>query len=213
MAQEPERGCGFRKVNGLYLVGSYLAISCDRLPFPLKTCRTCGAGTHFTRAMTEIIPSRLFGLHDNCADKLRPCFVCDPVKKPAYLMMVGEKFYPSINHFLKEAEKFGISKRVPFIPKNLKIGEPVIYLAHNKACIEKKPIDDQPSLPLGNEVQTRMIDAKEKQIKAFGIFAAFIPQRIEMPVWKSALTKKKRAELEKRGITPVPLKDGDKDHK
>jgi len=213
MAQEPRRLCNYRKVGGLYLVGSFMAIGCDRLPFPLKSCPVCGGGLHATRGLTEVNPKRLFKLHEDCDDKLHPCFVCDPTKEPAFLMTVGSE-YPTPQHFLAEGERIGTyCKRIPFIPRHFKAGETIIYLAHAKACIEKQSVNDQPNLPLISEVRPRMIDAKEKQTKAFGIFAAFIPQKIEMPVWKSALTKKKRTELEKRGITPVPLKDGDKDHK
>ena len=32
MAVEAKRGCGFRKVGGLYLVGGGFGIPCDRLP-------------------------------------------------------------------------------------------------------------------------------------------------------------------------------------
>lgn len=231
MAQEQKRGCGYRKVGGIYLVGSYISISCDRLPFPLKSCPVCGAGMHFTRAMTEINPLKLFGTHDtqvpvfkdnpdvagtitkvNCFDKFRPCYVCDPSNEPAYLMMVGEKFYPTPEHFMNEAMAQGISKRIPFIPKNFKVGRTIIYLAHNKACVVKEPVAVQQAMQILKEQQPRMIDTSEKETKSLGIFSAFIPQRIEMPVWESELTDDKRKDLMQRGITPIPLKDGDKDH-
>lgn len=36
MAQESKRGCGYRKVGGTYLVGNYISVPCDRLPYPNK---------------------------------------------------------------------------------------------------------------------------------------------------------------------------------
>jgi len=59
MAQESKRGCGYRKVGGLYLVGDGIFVPCDRLPYLLETCPVCGHGIHFTRSMTEINPLKL----------------------------------------------------------------------------------------------------------------------------------------------------------
>ncbi|GAG63378.1 unnamed protein product [marine sediment metagenome] len=52
----------------------------------------------------------------------------------------------------------------------------------------------------------------EKVERALGIFCAFIPHGIEQLVWEKDLTDKKREELKKRGITPIPVPDGDMDH-
>jgi len=56
-----------------------------------------------------------------------------------------------------------------------------------------------------------MIDAQKKD-GALGLFMAFRPRAIEMPVYKKDLTKKKKTELEKRGITPIEIPNNDKDH-
>jgi len=37
MAIEPIRGCGFRKVHGLYLVGDAVGLPCDRMPFRIAS--------------------------------------------------------------------------------------------------------------------------------------------------------------------------------
>lgn len=39
MAIEPRRGCGYRKMGGLYLVADALGEVCHRLPFPLQQIR------------------------------------------------------------------------------------------------------------------------------------------------------------------------------
>jgi len=166
MAVEEKRGCGYRKVGGMYLVGGALAIGCDRLPLRLESCPVCGAGIHPTRGMTEIYPLDLFGTHDdkvtvfqgdpkvegeiikvNCFDKIRPCEVCDPTNELAYIMMVGAKPYPTTAHFMEEANRVGVSKRIPFVPKKLKLGETVIYLAHPKACTIPVPSEDDSESP------------------------------------------------------------------
>lgn len=61
---ESERGCGFRKSGkdgvGIYLVGDGIFEPCERLPFPLTACPTCGGGIRFGRGWTWISPALLF---------------------------------------------------------------------------------------------------------------------------------------------------------
>lgn len=226
MASETKRGCGFRRVGGLYLMGSMIGVGCDRLPLELTTCPACGHGVHFTRSLSEINALQLLGKHDDdpsiasiigevtghgktptCQDKLRPCTVCDPEDDLGYVMMVGARHYATPQVFMAEAHSMGISKRIPFIPKKLKLGKTVIYLAHPKAC--RTTTKHEPE-------EGRLIDADTNGY-ALGIFCAFRPTAVEMPVWESDLKGRKgkeyKAKLEKRGITPVSIEDGDKDHK
>jgi len=63
MAVEAKRGCGWRKANGLYLVGGGLAAPCDRMPYALDRCPTCGAGVKFTRGHTWLQPD-FFSVHE-----------------------------------------------------------------------------------------------------------------------------------------------------
>jgi len=216
MAVEEVRGCGFRKVGGLYLRGEYISVSCDRLPYPLTVCPVCGQGIKVGRGFTRIIPGTLFGIHLECQDKFRPCFMCDPPKdEVAFIMGVGEKYYKSPEDFQREAQQLGVSKRIPFIPKELKLGETIVYLAHPKACEVRQPAVMQEAMAILKEAETRqpkLLEA-EKMEKRLGIFTAFIPQRIEKLVWTSELTDEKREELEKRGITPIAVPDNDLDHK
>lgn len=216
MAVEAKRGCGFRKVGGLYLRGEYISIPCDRLPFPLDVCPVCGHGIKVGRGMTEINPLKLFQNHTDCNDKFHPCFVCDPEDKTAYIMRVGEKFYPMPEDFINEGLVQGISKRIAQIPRNLEIGKTVIYLAHINACVVKEPVAIQQAMAILEQTEPpRLIDAP-KQKRVMGIFSAFIPQRIEKLFWQSELDKMTDKELEmlkNRGITPVGIPDGDKDHR
>ena len=214
MAVEGIRGCGFRKVGGMYLCGDYLSSPCDRMPFPLTTCPICGQGIKVSRGFTQVNPFRLWGIHQDCADRLRPCFLCDPQDQPAYIMLIGAGNYKTPFDFLDEAQRMGISKRIPFIPKDLELGKTVVYLAHPKACEVKEPVALQQAMAIveGAEINQPRLLETEKVEKALGIFCAFIPKRVEKLVWESELADEKRDELEKRGITPVPIPDGDADH-
>jgi len=192
MAIEPKRGCGYRKVGGLYLVGGYLEVSCDRLPYPIEYCPTCGAGIQFSQGFQWIDAFKMFGFHPDCQDKLQPCLMCQPLQGVKYgLMWVGEAYYTT-ESFIKEAREMGVSKRIPYIPKEIEVNETPILLAHKKAIRLFIPDSDEEWSP--------------------GIFCAFIPRGIEMPMWQSELNDDKIAELEKRGITPIPIPDNDPDH-
>lgn len=222
MAIERKRGCGFRKVGGYYLVGGYISVPCDRMPHPIGSCPVCGQGIHFTRAFTEISPLKLFGVHQPCDDAVLPCFLCTPTTEPAFIMWVGTKHYPTPEPFLTEATEMGISKRVHFIPKKLELGKTVIYLAHPKAIQVREPLAVQQAMSIVENYTSRQpalfpTELANQPTYHMGIFAAFIPKRIEKLVWESELTDpetgaKMREDLEKRGITPVSVPDGDRDH-
>ena len=199
MAIEPKRGCGYRRVGGLYLCGSGISISCDRLPYELHYCPTCGSGLQFSRNFQWLDWLKFAGEHskDICVDKMKqimPCYVCQPQEysQPYGILWVGEAFYTP-QSFIKEALELGVSKRIPFIPKELKLGETIVLFAHKKGVTKQTGEDNEPEyFP--------------------AVFYAFKPQRIEMPIYEKDLTGEKREELEKRGVIPIPIPDGDIDH-
>lgn len=214
MAIELERGCGFRKVGGMYLCGEFFSSPCDRMPWPLTVCPVCGQGIKVSRGFTQINPYRLWGMHQDCQDVFRPCHLCDPQDQPAYIMMVGAGSYPTPQDFVKEALAMGISKRIPFIPRGLELGKTVVYLAHPKACEVKESAVPQQAMPIIEEAQTnqpKLLDA-ERIEKRIGIFCAFIPKKVEKLIWKSKATPEELEKLEHRGISPVIIPDGDADH-
>lgn len=59
--------------------------------------------------------------------------------------------------------------------------------------------------------QPQLLEA-ERVEKKLGIFCAFIPKRIEKLIWESKATPEDLDKLEKRGITPIIIPDGDNDH-
>ncbi len=200
---EEMRGCGYRKVGGLYLVGEGFALSCDRLPYNLEVCPVCGHGIKFSLGFTWIKPEPLFGQHKDCTDTLKnTCPLCNPkiVGERAGLMWVGEEFYTP-DSFIREAKKLGVSKRINAIPKGFEVGKTWVYLAHRKAGT--KIITENGGL-LNSEIQ--------KKVPCPAIFLAFAPTRIEKLIWESEATEENLKELRRRGITPVIVHDGDPDH-
>jgi len=130
-------------------------------------------------------------------------------------MLVGDKYYTP-ESFAKEAAAMGVSKRIPFIPKNMEIGKTIVFLAHNKAVKAKVPVVVQEAerfINTGDGVvaNPRLLEA-ERIKPQLGIFSAFIPQGIEKLIWESEATDKEVKGLKKRGITPIIIKDGDNDH-
>jgi len=211
----------------MYLCGEFISAPCDRMPFPLTVCPVCGQGIKVGRGFTEVNPYRLWGNHEKvvsdqpgeshlepiCQDRVRPCFLCDPQDQPAYIMMVGKRYYTP-ESFLDEALAMGISKRIPFLPKGLELGKTVLYLAHPKACEVKVQAALQQAMAIVEESQTkrpRLLET-ERVEKALGIFCAFIPQKVEQLVWESKATPEELEKLEHRGISPVIIPDGDADH-
>jgi len=184
---EQRRGCGWRKVGGIYLVGEGLAMECGRLPFALHVCPVCKAGVKFSRGWTWLDWKNYAGdCLQGCACHNRNCAVCLPRFDQYGLMWVGEKHY-SPESFVIEALQMGVSKRIASIPRGFKVGESWVLLAHKKALPEE---------PDGNGEQNRS-----------GIFYAFRPARIEQLVRESDLTEEKKELLKKRGITPVEVPD------
>jgi hypothetical protein len=191
MAIESKRGCGYRKVGGIYLVMDPGGFECDRLPLELSVCPCCGEGVKFSRGFTWIQPHKLFGGDHiptySCLDtgfltsylcEGNPCPVCQPsyhfnIDGKAGLMWIGEKYY-SPESFSLEAKQLGISKRVSTIPHGFKVGETWIFLAHKKGmpgaikCDPEKEIFDT-----------------DREDPRPGIFMAFKPKRIEKIVLES----------------------------
>jgi len=192
MAIEPKRGCGYRKVHGLYLVGRGPLEGCDRLPINLEPCPVCGQGIKFTRGITRIQPYKLWGNHQGC-DEDTACNVCRPPTSTSFLMWVGGKWYTP-NNFMEEMFLMGASKRIAAVPKDLKIGKTVIYLAHLEATnLGQDPITGEDKL-------------------VAGVFSSFTPDAVEILIWRSEATPEKIKELTDRGLTVIVVPDGDSDH-
>lgn len=188
---EQERGCGYRKIGGAYLVGTGLAVACDALPLELMDCPCCGFSVPFSRNIIKIHGGYLAGRmkgHE-CRDKF-PCPICHGKFERFYLMYVSQKVY-SPDTFKSEAVRQGVSKRIPpqSIPKDLKLGEDWILLAMNKYPLNTPEHPDK-----------RYMDDEVHEAKA--VFYAFRPIRIEIMLW-SDTPKAVIDQWRKKGFTPV----------
>jgi hypothetical protein len=209
MAVEAKRGCGYRKVGGLYLVSSAGGISCCRLPIPLTVCPCCGEGIKQARGWVWVNPTKLLPpapclnasgttqlVERGMTRQLVACPGSDPAHfgERAGMLWVGKAFYPTAGHFTHEANTMGVSRRIKALPQGFKLGEQWVLLAHPEACADG-------------------------ETKIAGVFLIFKPQRLEKIVTQSmydALPEShyglQRAADEKRGITWVPVPDNDADH-
>jgi len=199
LAVELRRGCGFRKVGGLYLIGTGLSVACDRLPHELRTCPICGAGVKVTRGIQWIKGKEFFG--GNCPNIKKspksPCheFFCpichsDALPGKQALMWVGEKHYTP-ESFIAEANQMTVSKRIATVPNDLILGVTLVLLAHPLAV--------------------RGFDKETGKHGKPGIFYAFTPKRVEKIITNQA-TAEEIEKLKKRGITPVVVPHDDPDH-
>ena len=203
MAVEAKRGCGFRKVGGLYVIGGGPSRDCGRLPLPLHICPTCGGGVKQTRGWTWINPGKLFA--ETKCKRLSMCDGCPmaperfAAMERAGLLWIGKSFYPTPVHFLKEADAVGICRRITAIPKGLvdkggKLTDTWIFLAHPEA------------------VQGR--NDEGESVMQPGVFRVFKPTRIEKIVTETEAEDLEEMEkLKKRGILPVAVPDDDSDHR
>jgi hypothetical protein len=226
----PDRGCGRRKVNGLYLVCDGEGFECVKLPYELSSCPVCGGGVHFARGWTWISPR---GLTDGATIRGVSCKLqgevrgwrcpgmVDPVACPfeltrAGLMWVGQKHYTP-ESFRKEAELMGISKRIHALPREFVLGDTWVFLAHKKAgrraiCGRSKKgvcgLDK--SRCEGSDMLCPNRDPIIAEVPA--LFYAFKPTRIELVITQSQLdllTQEQLADYDRRHIDLVIRRDDD----
>lgn len=181
VSKEGPRGCGFRKVGGLYLVSGGLPAPCGRLPMEMKVCPCCGEGIKPARAWTWIDPDLFTKDLPPCeADHCKRCPLSGHHGRKAGLLWIGEKFYPTPESFAKESRRLGISRRIVAVPKGFKPGKTWVLLGHRKG-IEKEKDEFSPA-----------------------IVFAFKPERIEQVV-SGEETDDELNKIIKRGIVPVKV--------
>jgi hypothetical protein len=213
VAVETKRGCGYRKIGGLYLVSGPGGRACDRMPLPLTVCPTCSHGFKQSRGWTWVdLPALVGGPHNPCSDsKDDYCPVCCPysVQTKVGLLWVGEKFYRTPADFNKEGVELGISRRIAAVPRGFRPGETWILMAHPRTIRDGCAVCDGAGLIKGKECAT--CDGKGWMYIA-GIFTAWKPGRIEKILPESKRGSEEAQELLDRGITPVFVPDNDPDH-
>jgi len=207
-AIEPKRGCGYRKVEGLYLVGTGLTAPCDMIPLELKPCITCGFQIPFSRGFLWLNKQWIqhyAANHQNRLDEFNIKCKCTPSCPICYpwnndldrygLMWVGQRGYTP-KSFVQEAQSLGVCKRISQIPKGLILDKTWVLLAHKKVPFQ----------------ETVAAELKSEPVHKPAIFYAFVPQRVEKLIWDSQTSRNTLNELKEQGITPVIVPDHAKAH-
>jgi hypothetical protein len=137
---DSERGCGWRKPGGLYLVAEDDEWKgCGKLPIPLDTCPTCGGGIKFSRSWTwidgvELARDLICQYDDTDCTKRCPLHSEEVMAfhgmERVGLLWVGHQHYPTVADFNDEAEDLGISRRIKSMPRGYVAGHTWVWLAH-----------------------------------------------------------------------------------
>lgn len=137
---DKERGCGWRKKGGFYMMGAGIGVTCCRLPIPLEVCPCCSQGIKPNRGFTWIDPKLILGVNPDPMDPWT-CNGCPAgdggdIGPRVGLIWIGEQFYKDPAHFDREAAAIGISRRLKQVPHGFKVGQTWVALAHRKAISE-----------------------------------------------------------------------------
>jgi len=185
---EGKRGCGERKVGGLYLISGGEATPCGKFPIPFMLCPCCGEGQTFSRSPKMLEqPWRLWESLACVGD----CAACplhqNTLQEPALLIWIGSRYYPTPEDFLREAKSMGISRRIKSVPRDFELGQTWVLLAHIKAIrIPPAVFGDEPIIEPG-------------------IFSMFRPESIEVVVDENTPNETIEGYI-KRGLTPVKVR-------
>ena len=204
MAVEERRQCGYRTVGGIYLVCDGEGLVCDRLPFDIATCPTCGHGPKPTRSFSWLPnPREMFGGDcERCLCPVGVCPACNPTDGHQGLIWLGSSHY-SAQEWHAESAQMGVSRKISGVPKDFEIGTHWVYVAEREKAekFEKTEHDGHITLTIVEEGHPARI------------VSAFKPERIEIIITKSMSEDERiMARIEKRGLTPVVVPDDDADH-
>jgi hypothetical protein len=204
---ESARGCGFRKVGGIYLVSD--GIDCSLLPVWLCVCPVCNSGIKPSRGWQWIEPDPLLPHHfdpsmDPDALENQPLLQHSgcPLNQPgllgerAGLLWIGEQFYRTPHDWITEGKSMGFSRRIQAAPRGFKVGETWVLVAHRKAIVD---LHFEDPLTIGDEGETQ-----PEPTFTPGIFHIWKPERLEYVV-KGDESEDELNALEKRGFYLVEV--------
>lgn len=178
--RERLRGCGWREVNKLYLTGEPDPALCKRLPG--ATTAPFSLGVQW-RPLGEIAAG---GTPCAGGEACAGCILsAGRAHELSMLMWVGAENY-SPEEFVAEAERMGISKKIPGVPADFRPGQ-LVLLAHRRAM-------------------------PPEQGGGAGIFYAFRAARIEMLVEEARVEEDWVSDLRARGVQILVVEDRDPLH-
>ncbi len=206
-----KRGCGWRKPGGVYLMSSGLAAPCGALPIPLCRCPTCGNGIAPSRGWTWIDAGALLApavamchgpeaINPNRLGELPTCGRCPMTRITGKhgLVWIGGQFYKRPEDFIREVLEQGVSRRIAQLPRDLKLGETWVFVAHREA------IEEPNRLVPGTVEDVARQHGLSRPVYTPGIFHAFKPTAVEYVV-NGSESDEELARLEKRGLTLVRI--------
>jgi hypothetical protein len=198
MAVEAKRGCGYRKVGGLYLCGEGSGQPCCKMPIILSVCPCCNGGIKQSRSWQWIDPRPWIKGACKQDNWTCPCYRADGMGDQVGLIWIGTQFYKTPAEFTDEAARLGISRRIKTIPRGFELGKHWVWFAHPK--IQKHAVVNE---------ETHLLEEEWKG----GVFRIFKPTRLEKLITETmAQDDDEMEKLAKAGITPVIVPDNDRDH-
>ena len=199
-----ERGCGWRKPGGLYLVGGGLSQPCGKLPIPLRHCPCCGHGIKAARGWTWVDADALAAPYSCGDEKLGRCCACPLGHKigMAGLIWVGGQYYKTAEDFCRESDEHGVSRRISRVPNGFVAGVTWVLLAHRKTMQEKCGECKGNGGAFGGKPCVACEGTGIVLTPA--VFRLFQPKAIEY-VTKGDEAQEELDALAKRGITPVKV--------
>jgi hypothetical protein len=230
MAVEARRGCGYRKVGGLYLVGSGLGHGCDRLPIPLEICQCCGQGIKQTRGWTWVDIAGIVG-GDHFDVQCKHCTTSKILHDGPGSRKVG-LYCPDTDTFY-EPKGCGCGQGCPLCHNVKAMGKGGLLWIGTQfySTIEEFEYEAKQqgisrrimTVPRGFELGKTWLllahprgvikptgDLTAKYVPA--IFRVWKPERIERIFTESQRDSEEVKKDIERGITPVFVPDNDKDH-
>lgn len=193
ISHDSKRGCGWRKEGGLYLIDKKAGRECGRLPIPTTVCPCCGRGIKPSRGWTWVDADEIMRAAPPCRfEGTSDCEICplsiliEKGMGRAGLIWIGEKYYPTANHYLREVERMGDSRRIKSVPRGYRVGETYVLLAHRKAILTRDP-------EMGKEI-----------VYEPGIFRIIQPEKIEVVVTGDESDDVIDGYV-KRGLSPVVI--------
>jgi hypothetical protein len=232
MAVESERGCGYRKAGGLYLVSGGIGEPCERLPISTAKCPCCKRSPiEKVRGPQFIGAQYVFGMALPCVEGDAPvksghhghCPLCDEnlllregdPNDQFLVLWIGKAHYPTPADWTKESNNLGVSRRLSAIPKGLVLGKTWVLVGHPEAISEPcDPCGGKGFVQPEGKGPAACPNCKgERRTVKPGIFHAFRPRAIELVVtpsmkkqkWVQDMVKKHKVEL-------VEVPENDPDH-
>jgi hypothetical protein len=207
---DKQRGCGWRKPGGLYLVSEGPLGGCGKLPIPLETCPCCGHGLKASRGWQWVDADALTAPYKCPREKTDGCCRCPLGGKigRAGLLWIGGVYYKTPEDFAREATTHGLSRRISRVPRGFIPGKTYVLTAHRAAITETCPECKGNGGKFGKPV-CDACDSTGVVVKQ-GIFGVFLPTAVEYVVTGKE-TEEELCALVGRGITPVRIERDEED--